>query len=107
MFCSTWILAYIIRLHISYHIQHLAISCVPTVHSAVICLEVIISVTYIRVTDMRVISCLPLCILLNTWLVYFIHRNTFYSINLFQKTNAKGDTHERNEPDILSLFRSL
>lgn len=108
MFCSTWIPAYIIRLHISYHIQHLAISCVQIAHSAVICLEVVISIICVRATDMRVSSCLPFCILLNAWLVYFIHKNTFCSRNLFLKTNAKGDTEkEINGVHMLPLFKSF
>lgn len=81
--------------------------CVPTARNAVICLEVIISVTYMRATDMRVILCLPFCIILNVWLVYFRQKNTFYYRNLFLRTNAKGDTWKKWDKYVVFIQKSL
>lgn len=76
--------------------------CVPTARNAVISLEVIIFVTYTRATDMRVILCLPFCIILNVWLVYFRQKNIFY----YRKQMLKGDTYERNGP-ICCLYSEV
>lgn len=57
--CCTWTRVGLIKRHISYHVSHLADSRVPTVPSAMICLEVIISIPHIKAWGMKLITGLP------------------------------------------------